>query len=248
MFYFFSIRKFRNFYILIKIIFKSEQDAKSLKKIGYDTIIIATGTNQMKPPIKGIDNNYVFNALDILNKPELIKDAKDVVVIGGGFVGTELAYMLKYELQKEVKVVEMMKYFMNGTCTANRGHIIHYLERAGVELLNCSKVNEIADNKVMVSQNTHKNVPNPYNTWAPILPDNVENPLDKLKKIKDKYADRQLKADAVIYATGVKSNNDIYYQCLKNRSADEIFNIGDSFKGGKVFEAVRSAYRKAINI
>ena len=226
----------------------SIQDSLSLKQKGYDTIIIATGTSQMRPPIKGIENNYVFNALDILKNPELIKDAKDVVVIGGGFVGTELAYMLRYELDKNVKVVEMMKLFMNGTCTANRGHIIHYLERGNVELLNCTKVNEIADNKVLVSQNKHKNVPNPYNTWAPILPENVENPLDKFKQIKDKYIDRELKADAVIYATGVKSNNEIFYECQKNHSADEIFNIGDSFKGGKVFEAVRSAYRKSISI
>ena len=38
--------------------------------------------------------------------------------------------MLKYEYDKNVKVVEALKYIMNHVCTANRGHIIHYLERA----------------------------------------------------------------------------------------------------------------------
>lgn len=227
---------------------KTEAKLSALKENDYDTIITATGTKPCTPPIEGIDGKNVFYATDVLKNKDLVKKAKNIVVIGGGFVGTELAYMLKYELEKDVKVVEMLKYFMNHVCTANRGHIIHYLERAGVELLNCTKVNKIANGKVFVSQNKHKNVPDPYNTWAPILPENVENPIDALRKIKDKYVDRELDADAVIIATGSVSANELYYACVTNNVAKEIYNIGDSFKGGLVFDAVRSAYRKAFTI
>ncbi|MDD4316694.1 MAG: FAD-dependent oxidoreductase, partial [Clostridia bacterium] len=168
-----------------------------------------------------------------------------VVVIGGGAVGAEVAYLLKYELGKDVKVVEMMKYIMNHVCTANRGHLIHYLERAGVELMNCTKVLRIDKDKVVVSQNKHKNVPDPYNSWSPILPENVENPMDIFKKIKDDCVEKELAADAVVLAIGSCSDNDLFYELTKNNAAKEIYNIGDSFKGGLVFDAVRSAYRKA---
>ncbi|MFA5449591.1 MAG: FAD-dependent oxidoreductase [Clostridia bacterium] len=219
-----------------------------LAQKGYDTIVCALGTVQTTPPIEGKDLPFVYNSLQILNDPSLVKDAKDIVIIGGGLVGTELAYMLMYEYGKTVKIVEMQKYFMNHMCTANRGHIIHYLERGGAELLNCAKLVKIEAGKAIISQNKHRNVPNPYNTWSPILPENILNPMDALHKIKPQYEERELKADAVIFATGAKPNNQLYYECLQNRTAPEIFNVGDSFAPINVFRAVSGAYRKARSI
>lgn len=231
-----------------KLYLKTEVTSDALKAKGYDTIVIATGTKQVCPPVEGIKNGNVICAIDLLQKPKLADSAKNVVVIGGGVVGAETAYFLKYELGKDVKLIEMEKYIMNHTCTANRGYIIHYLEEAGVELLNCTKLKKVMDNKVLVSQNKHKNVPNPYNTWAPILPVNIENPMDMFHRIKDESIERELDADLVVVATGVSSANELYFDCVKNNSAAEIFNIGDSFRGARVFEAVRGAYRKARSI
>ena len=137
---------------------------------------------------------------------------------------------------------------MNHVCTANRGHLIHYLEEGGVELLNMTTLKKVEDGKIVVEQNINKNVPNPYITWSPILPENVENPMDALRPIKNEPVTRELKADMVVLAAGNRSAIDIYYDCVKNHSAAEIFNVGDSFKGARVFEAVRSAYRKARSI
>jgi len=223
-------------------------DAEYLKNKGYDVIVTANGARQVNPPVEGIDRKNVFSAIAVLNDASLIKDARDVVVVGGGVVGAELAYYLTYELNKNVKVVEMDKYIMNHACTANRGHIIHYLEQAKVELLNMTTLKKIEDGKVIVEQNVHKNVPNPYITWSPILPENVENPMDKLRVIKNEITIRELKADAVILATGNRSQNELYYACLEQHAALEIFNIGDSLKGARVFEAVRGAYRKGRTI
>ena len=141
-------------------------------------IFVATGAKQLRPRVEGIDGDNVHFAVEVLRKPELVKNAQNIVVVGGGVVGAETAYFLKYEYNKNVTVLEMDKYIMNHTCTANRGHIIHYLEDAGVELLNCTKLLSIDGNKVRVLQNIHKNVPDPYVTWQPILPENVKNPLD----------------------------------------------------------------------
>lgn len=230
------------------IFLSTEVDAAKLKEKGYDSIIVASGTTQTKPRVDGIDGKHVVFAVDVLNNPDLVKDAKDIVVIGGGVVGAETAYFLAYEHDKKVKVVEMDKYIMNHAFTANRCHIIHYLEEKGVELLNCTTLKKVSDNTVTVLQNTHKNVPDPYRTWGPILPENVVNPLDMLRPLKVQNVERELKADAVVLATGVKSANGLFFDCIRDRAASEVFNIGDSFKGARVFEAVRSAYRKAVTI
>ena len=227
---------------------KANAKAESLRAKSYDALLVATGTNQVKPKVEGIDSNNVVFAVDVLNNPKLVKDAQNIVVIGGGVVGAETAYFLKYELDKEVKVVEMDKYIMNGACTANRGHIIHYLEEANVELLNCTKLVSIDGHRVNVLQNEHKNVPDPYVTWHPILPENVVNPLDILTKIGEDYKERTLFSDMVVLATGVVPAPMLYYDCVKLHAAKEIYNIGDSFKGARVFEAVRSAYRCAVNL
>ena len=227
---------------------KEEATAQGLKEKGYDVIVTATGSKQMRPPVEGINGENVVSAVDVLVKPELVKDAKKVVVIGGGVVGAETAYMLRWELDKDVKVVEMDKYIMNHACTANRGHIIHYLEEGGVELLNCTKLKKVEADGVVVEQNTHKNVPDPYLTWSPILPENVENPLDALRPLKNVPVERKIEADLVIVAAGVKSLNELYFECVKEHAAPEVYNIGDSLKGARVFEAVRASYRKCRSI
>ncbi len=225
---------------------QSAPSATELKEVGYDTIMIATGSKQKRPPVEGIEGTNVVFAVDVLLNPTLADQAKDIVVVGGGVVGAETAYYLAYEKDKKVTVVEMDKFIMNHTCTANRGHIIHYLEEKGVSLMNCTKLLKVEKDCVKLSKNFHKNVPDPYNTWAPILPENVVNPMEK--KIAPEYRDVTVKCDLVVLATGVSSENELYYELLKTRAAAEIFNVGDSFKSARVFEAVRSAYRKARNI
>ena len=239
-----QMKKNKNFTLTLK----KEVTVAMLKKKKYDVIVTACGAHQAKPPVPGIDGDNVLLGVDVLKNPKLVEDAQDVVVIGGGVVGAETAYYLTYELGKKVKVVEMDKYIMNHACTANRGHIIHYLEQAGAELLNMTTLKEVKPGKVIVMQNKNKNVPNPYVTWTPILPENVENPMDKLRPIKSEYVERELKADKVVVAAGNKSANELYLECVKEHAAGEVYNIGDSWKSARVFEAVRGAYRKARSI
>ncbi len=217
----------------------------------YDVILTASGAKQVRPSekaIPGINGKNVLFAVDVLNNPELLGNAKKVMVIGGGVVGAETAYMLKLEKGIDCKVVEMQKYIMNHVCTANRGHIIHYLHKAGVELLNCTKLVKIEEGKVTLAENVHKSRPNPYNTWSPILPENITNPLDALKPYKEEFVERVEDCDLVLLAMGVAPTDKLYFECVEKHAASEIYNIGDSYRGGKIFEAVRQAYRKARSI
>ncbi|MBN2462428.1 MAG: enoate reductase, partial [Dehalococcoidia bacterium] len=137
-------------------------------------------------------------------------------------------------------IVEMLPYFMKGVCTANRGHLIHYLEKAGVRLLNCAMLKSIDKGAVKIIKNVSPTVPDPYNTWSPILPDNVKNPLAKKIKVEEKEI--ELAADLVVLAVGVKADDRLYEACVKERVAPEIRNIGDSFCVGRVFEATKAGY------
>ena len=212
----------------------------------FDTIVFAVGTRNACPPIPGLDKVKAVQAVDLLVNPGLLGDAKKVVVAGGGVVGCETAYWLRYEQGREVKVVEMLPNFMEGVCTANRGHLLHYMEKAGVELYNCAKVTSFEPGKVHISRNVSKGAPNPYNTWQPLLPENIPNPL--APKLGPETQEMALDADLVVLAMGGRRDDTAYFEALASNAAPEIYNIGDSFAGGRVLEANRAAFRLAARV
>jgi len=224
----------------LKLHLHTEATPELLKREKLDALVTCTGGQPIKPAVKGIDLPHVMQAVDLLRSGSLPTKAKMVVIIGGGSVGCEIAYMLAYERGKQVTIVEMLPYFMKGACTANRGHLIHYLEKAGVRLLNCAMLKKVDRNTVKILKNVSSTVPDPYNTWSPILPENVKNPLAKKIKVEEKEIG--LAADLVVLAVGLKADDRLYELCTKERIAPEIHNIGDSFCVGRVFEATKAGY------
>lgn len=218
----------------------TEASPEQLRQEQYDSIIFATGTKPSALPVPGIDAAPTVEASDLLCHPEKLGNARNILVVGGGVVGCETAYWLSYEHNCEVTVVEMTSYFMDGTCTANRGHLIHYMKQAGVTLFNCCKVVSFHGNEVTVEQNISKGVPDPYITWQPILPKNIENPL--APKLGTETTSKVLKADLIVLAAGGREDASLFLEAQRNHIAPELYQIGDSFAPGKVLEAVRAAY------
>ena len=161
--------KRRKYYIVLDC--ETATLPEAIKAAGYDKIVVAVGTNDITFKLPGYENAKTAQAVAVLENPELVKDAKDIIVIGGGVVGCETAYFLNKEHGKNVTVIEMTPYFMNHTCTANRGYLLKYMYDSKIKLLNCTKLLEFVDGGVKVSRNHHKNVPDPYLTWTPILPE-----------------------------------------------------------------------------
>jgi len=220
---------------------KTEVDLKALKKLKADVIVFAQGTRDARLPLPGADS--AVQAADLFINPGLLGKAKKVVVVGGGAVGCEAAYWLRYEKDCEVTVIEMDKYIMNHTCTANRGHLIHYLKKGGVKILNCTRLTKVTKEGVEVMRNVSKTVPDPYITWHPILPENIVNPL--APKLKIEEVQETIPADLVVIAAGGVPDNSLYLEALANNAAPELYNIADSFSAGKILEANRAAYRLA---
>ena len=84
-------------------------DEQSIAAENPDSVIVATGAKNIKPPFPGVDGQNVYQAWDvILEEPPIITG--NIVVIGGGSVGLETAELLIAQARGPLKitVVEML--------------------------------------------------------------------------------------------------------------------------------------------
>jgi len=212
---------------------------EDLRGEGIEAVVSCVGGNVIKPEIPGVDHPNVIQAVDLFVKPELAASAKTVAVIGAGAVGCEMAHFLATELGKKVTLVEMLPNIMAGLCTANRAHLIHELERLEVPLWNCTKLLSIDENgSAHLARNISQTVPDPYVTWTPIVPANINNPF--AIRIKEKIQETILPVDLIVLAVGLRSDSRFYEACVNGQVAPEIVQIGDAFQVRHVFEAVKA--------
>jgi len=121
------------------------------EKIGYKKLILATGSLPATPPIPGINLKNVFVVRkDVAYLGELLnvlEKVKDVVVIGGGFIGVEFAdEFIKRGLN--VTIVEILPHCLQlaydeDFCTIAEKK----LTERGVKLMTNNKVEEIQGNE-----------------------------------------------------------------------------------------------------
>ncbi|HIJ42153.1 MAG TPA: NAD(P)/FAD-dependent oxidoreductase [Deltaproteobacteria bacterium] len=86
-----------------KILFTTDNE-----RIGYDRLLLATGSHSFIPPIKGSDRKGVFALRSLQDARDISSwagDVEDVVLIGGGLLGLEAGNALR-RLGKKVTVVE----------------------------------------------------------------------------------------------------------------------------------------------
>lgn len=84
-------------------------------RVPYDELVLATGARNRLLPVKGAELDgvlYLRSLDDALVLKERLKNAQEVVVIGGGFVGLELA-AVACSLGKSVTVLEALPRLMS---------------------------------------------------------------------------------------------------------------------------------------
>jgi len=154
----------------------------------FEKLVFATGSVPIIPTfIKGYDLEGVEYILKNYNYIEALKaktdKAKNIVVIGGGFIGVEIAEQLAKYPDKKITLVEMEKYCLY------RAFSTDVAARAD-EVIRNTKINLFTSKKVeqIVGENNH--------VKAVLLDDGTE-----------------IKADLVIASIGYKPNASLARHC-----------------------------------
>jgi len=142
-----------------------------------EVVILATGGEQIKPDIPGIDLSLVCNAWQVLEGA--VPPGKHPVVIGGGLIGMETA---DYLCQKgtQVTLVEVLKRSPVLKITSH-GYMLHTrLKEAGCRLLFNTTVKKIEESSVAVLIEDKEQILSPVDQV--IIAVGLK-PNDKLKEI-----------------------------------------------------------------
>ena len=84
------------------------------EEMSYDKLILATGSNPFIIPIKGVEKNGVYQIKKDMDYLEDLRKAvlraENIVIIGGGFIGVELAEELSAIKNKNISIVEILEH------------------------------------------------------------------------------------------------------------------------------------------
>lgn len=140
--------------VIVDPVTSVDLEAKSLKtksgdEFGYDKLVFATGSTPLVPrfipgyDLEGVE--YIKKSYNYMEKLKVKADtAKNIVVIGGGFIGVETAEQLAKFQAKTVSLVEMEEYCLFRAFSSDIAEEADKVIRStGIKLYTGSKVTEI---------------------------------------------------------------------------------------------------------
>ncbi|HKL47048.1 MAG TPA: FAD-dependent oxidoreductase, partial [Candidatus Izemoplasmatales bacterium] len=146
-----------------KVLTVKNLQTKESYQESYDHLVISTGAFPVKPPIPGIHN--ATNLFTLRNIPDMdrIKDyineskPKQAAVIGGGFIGIEMAENL-HHLGMEVTLVEMADQVM-APIDVEMAEIVHqHIRNKNVHLILSDGVKEFTNQGKTIILNSGKEI------------------------------------------------------------------------------------------
>lgn len=131
-------------------------DTDEVYKESYDNLILSPGAEPIKPNISGIDSDFVFtlrNIPDTIRIKEYIEREKpeSAVVVGGGYIGVEMAENLK-EAGLDVSVVELADHLIAPLDFDMAADVHRYIKDKGINLYLNNGVKAI-ENHTVILQN-----------------------------------------------------------------------------------------------
>jgi len=127
---------------------------KSGAKYKYEKLIMAHGSSPIIPPLPGTDKEGIYvvqkDMRYLKDMVEKIKQARKVLIIGGGFIGIEFADELSKQKGKEVTLVEMLPSILANSFDLEFSKIAEdKLKANGVNIITGVRVEEIlGENRV----------------------------------------------------------------------------------------------------
>jgi len=130
-----------------------EVDENFVREVNPDVLIKAIGAKPLIPDIPGASGENVLTYEDILSGNVQLKGSK-VVIAGGGSTGCELALYLAKQ-GNEVTIVEMLAELVMDIEPVTRFDMLtNELPKSGVKILTSTKVLDISDKGVTVSDDS----------------------------------------------------------------------------------------------
>ena len=133
---------------------KFNTEVKDVASLGADEVVVATGSTPNKIPVKGA-NEYGIEACDYLLGKKTVGD--NVVIVGGGLTGCEIAYDLFLQGKKPV-IVEMQDDLITtpGVALANTSFLRDCFKANNVPVYLESKTTEIRKDGVTIADKDGK--------------------------------------------------------------------------------------------
>jgi 2,4-dienoyl-CoA reductase (NADPH2) len=213
-------------------------DSLLIKKDNPEAVIIATGGAPVLPDIPGNDQEHVIQAWDVLNGR--LVPGKEVVIIGGGSVGVDIALFLAKigtldaktfqflflsraedaetlrELStkglKKITIMEMLPKIASDMGLSTRWVALQMLRRYGIDIKTNTKAEQVTPEGVIVSH---------------------------------KGATELLRCQSVIIAVGTQS---VRPEGTLEGFSGEVIVIGDAKSPRKAFDAIREGFHAGRNL
>jgi len=122
-------------------------NTNQVSTFGYDKLIIAIGAEPIKPPIEGANLKGVFfmrtpdDAVALKSAVEL-EDITRAIVVGGGFIGLEVAENLTHQNVK-VSVIDMAEHILPGFDPEIAEYVENHLANKGIMTFTNTKLEAI---------------------------------------------------------------------------------------------------------
>lgn len=163
----------------VNIQYGVDANKEVLTSYNADTVIIATGSEAVMPPINGIDQEHIYKANDVLKGDKVIGNQK-VLVVGAGLVGCETAEFLSL-YQNNVIIVDMIKEMAPLMSKTPRKHLLSNLKENGVVFYPETKVLEFTSDGISFERYGEIGTLSEFNSIVLAIGSKSYNPLmDKL--------------------------------------------------------------------
>lgn len=130
-------------------------------ELQYDKLVLTLGASPIKPPIPGVNNKNIFTVRS-LNDADKIKayikqnEIKNAVVVGGGFIGVEMAENF-VELGLNTSIVELSKQLLAPIDEDMAVFVHNQVQDNGINLYFSDGVKEFEEKEIVL--NSGKKIP-----------------------------------------------------------------------------------------
>lgn len=137
----------------VQICLNAEMTPEKLKELDADEIIIATGAKTRRLTVEGSDRENVMDAVEYLRGYKTA--GENIVIIGGGLTGCEIAYDAVLKGKKPV-IVEMLDDILNvpNLCAANSNMLREIIRYYKIPVYTEAKVTAVTEKGVTAETKT----------------------------------------------------------------------------------------------